>query len=69
MSDMEVEISQKSYLADIITKLVQIWMCVVVYVTDNGAVRRRLNRYIVGVNDKLRSHVTRSALSAHCAKV
>ena len=38
MSTLEVEILRKSYLGLIVTKLVQIWTWVGVYVTDEGAV-------------------------------
>ena len=39
MSALEVEISRGSYLGEILTNLIQIWVCVVVYVTVDAAVQ------------------------------
>ena len=52
-----------------VTKLVQIWTCVRVYVTDEGAVQLRRSGETVRVRHALRSDVTDSALSAHLANV
>ena len=39
MSALEVEISRGSYLGEILTNLIQLWVCVVVYVTVDAAVQ------------------------------
>ena len=69
MSDVEIEFSCGAYLGVILTNLIQSWTCVVVYVTDEGAVHAKRSGDTLGFRQYILSDVTDGALSAHGAKV
>ena len=69
MSGVGSKISCGSDLGEIVTKLVQIWTCVVIHVAHEASIQRELSDESVPFDDTLRKHVTDGALSAIRKKV